>query len=257
MKLRISILVAAFCLQGLEHEAHAGPTSSANSVQFYLGFAGGLEHMSGKRSESLDEEDPDNSPASIITIYTKNRSMKDDNITLSAMAGFLWQVSNLPIMIGPELYVGRGSTISSFNDTRKDTANLNRFYKTDFQRKAFWGGLARVGYNFYKDYLAYLSGGYEGGQFSIASVITNDPENVTTTQTHHTKWFNGFSYGLGVEKRMACFKVGVDLRAVQYGRKTFVNSMNVNATNGVLPASFRISLRPIIYTGALRISYLF
>src|SRR5690606_22832850 len=88
---------------------NAAPTSSQISTQFYLGLSGGAERMTGKRSESFTEDDP---LSNRIKIIDQTQSMSTNNAMTSLLAGFSWKLSNLPVLLGPEIYFGRGNTSS-------------------------------------------------------------------------------------------------------------------------------------------------
>lgn len=258
MNRKFSFLALILLTQSLAGSAYAeanaaSPSPILNAFQFYLGATGGMERMSGKRSDSLNEADAGGDR--ITTVYVDNRRMFENNPTLSAMTGVLWKIPSLPVLIGPELFLGRGATLSSVKDTRLDLVPETRFYTTDFQRKLFYGALVRLGYQFCTDYLTYLSVGYDRSQFLISRAITNDQVNQPTTMTQYTKWFNGFLLGLGLEKKIASLIVGVDLRMVKYRRRKFVDNMNV--PQGIGPGFLSFSVRPIIYTVGLRLSYQF
>lgn len=257
MSYKICLLTALFCVQGFVGSAHAetSPPRVSKPVQFYLGVAGGVERMSGRRSESLNEESAAAAGVRVISVYSDNRRMTENNPSLSGMAGFVWKLPSVPVMMGPEVFLGRGTTLSSLKDTRLDTTPENRFYMTDFQRKTFYGALVRLGFQFCQTYFTYLSVGVDRAQFSITRAIANDQGNVPTTRAQYTKWFNGFLLGVGFEKTIASLKVGIDLRMVNYRKRSFGDSMNV--APGIAPALLSFSARPVVYSAGLRISYLF
>ena len=241
-------------------QAHAEAPPASKAFQFYMGIAGGIETMAGKRSESLDEQDiPLGAPNRIKTTYTNNLSLSERSGIGSLMAGFLWKVPNFPVLMGPEIYIGRGSTASSFSDTRLDPFNLppnleTRYYTTDFQRKLFSGVLMRFGYQFCEKYLAYLSFGFDHSQFCIKRMLQYQI-GVPTTFIKKTKALNGIVYGIGLERNFDQFIVGFDFKAIQY--RTYSGSDIVQALPGVRPAFLNFSVRPKIKMFSLRISYRF
>ncbi len=155
--------------------------------------------------------------------------------------------------MGAEGYFGRGNALSSVRDTRAAGAN-NRFYSTDFQRKFFYGGLLRVACEFCPSYLASFSLGIDRSQFLTKRILTFDP-TVTTTFVSRTKGFNGVLFGLGFEKHFGHFGVGLDLKMIQYRRQQTADPVAVPAGQG--PATMNFSIRPIIYSAAFRLCYVF
>jgi hypothetical protein len=208
-------------------------------VQFYTGLVGGIDRMTGRRTEQLSE-------AAAITTYTNNMRMLENNSTISLVGGFLWKFPPLPILMGPEVYLGRGNAMSSFTATTQDALGNNRYYSTDFQRKFFYGGLIRVGYLFCPDLLGSLSLGLDRSQFLTKRTLT-------TNFINRTKGFNGVSLGAGVEKHFGHFGFGLDVKLIQYRRQ--LTSDRVGAVAGAGDLNF--SVRPIVYSAALRFCYLF
>lgn len=240
-------------------QAHAEAPPASKAFQFYMGIAGGIETMAGKRSEGLDEENQAAAvPPRTKTTYTNNLSMSERSGIGSLMAGFLWKVPNFPVLMGPEIYIGRGSTASSFSDVRLDPFNLAlreaRYYTTDFQRKLFSGVLIRAGYQFCEKYLAYLSFGFDRCQFSIKRALRHE-QAVATTMVNRTKTLNGVVFGIGLEQTFDQFIVGFDFKAIQY--RTYNSVDNVQVAPGVTPAFLNFSVQPKIKMFSLRISYRF
>ncbi|MGV8949417.1 MAG: hypothetical protein ACOH2E_08710 [Candidatus Paracaedibacter sp.] len=215
------------------------PTLVERPVQFYAGLVGGIDRMTGRRTEQLSE-------AAAITTYTNNMRMLENNSTISIVGGFLWKLPPLPILMGPEVYFGRGNATSSVTATTRDALGNNRYYSTDFQRKFFYGGLIRVGYLFCPDLLGILSLGIDRSQFLTKRTLT-------TNSISRTKGFNGFSLGGGLEKHFGHFGFGVDFKLIQYRRQLTSDPVVLNAVKRDLT----FSVRPIVYSAALRFCYLF
>jgi hypothetical protein len=67
-------------------------------TQFYAGLVGGIDRMTGRRTEQLSE-------AAGLTTYTDNKRILENNSTISVVGGFLWKLPPLPILMGPEVYL--------------------------------------------------------------------------------------------------------------------------------------------------------
>lgn len=237
-------------------QAHAEAPTPSKPFQFYMGIAGGIETMAGKRSEGLDEENQALGPPNRIkTIYTNNLEKSERSAVSSGIIGFLWKIPTFPILIGPEIFVGSGSTTSSFSDVRFDPiSGESRYYMTDFQRKLFSGALIRLGYQFCERYLTYLSFGFERGQFSIKRTLHHE-QNVLATSIKRTKALTGTVLGIGIERSFDQFIVGFDFKAIQY--RTYNSIDNVQVGPGVTPAFLNFSVQPKIKMFSLRIAYRF
>ncbi len=71
------------------HQTHVGE----KPTKFYVGLVGGIERMTGRRTEGLRE------PAG-LTIYQSNKRMLENKATISAVGGFLWKLPPPPSLDG-------------------------------------------------------------------------------------------------------------------------------------------------------------
>jgi hypothetical protein len=205
---------------------------------------GGIDRMTGRRTEQLSEV------AVGVTTYTDNKRILENNSTISVVGGFLWKFPPLPILMGPEVYFGRGNAMSSVTATTQDGVG-NRYYSTDFQRKFFYGGLIRVGYLFCPDLLGSLSLGIDRSQFLTKRTLA-------TNLINRTKGFNGVSFGCGLEKHFGHFGFGLDVKLIQYRRQRTTDPVTLGVVQlGAVQSDLSFSVRPIIYSAALRFCYLF
>jgi len=251
---KISLLTLAFCSQTLANSFDYGSGHSSNTMQFYAGLSGGFERMAGRRTDSVTEDDLAGGIGQLQTIFS-NKGMSENNAVTSLIGGFLWGFPQSTILIGPEIYFGRGNTASAVQDDRLDLTPAFRHYSTTLQRKNSYGLILRAGYQFNENYLGYLSAGYDKGQFATDRVITYAPRNVTATRAKKTKWLNGLSLGMGIEKKCGSFVVGVDLRMIKYSTFRVTDALNI--APGINPGFIDFSASPKIYSGNLRISYQF
>jgi len=252
MDRKILLLVAMVCGFSMG-KAHANTNADADDdtydaphqtlverpLKYYVGLVGGIERMTGRRTEGLSE-------AAASTVYADNKRILENNSTISAVGGFLWKFPPLPIWMGMEAYLGRGNALSSVTATTPDALGNNRYYSTDFQRKFFYGGLIRVGHFFCPDLLGAISLGIDRSQFLTKRALNANIIN-------RTKGFNGFLFGLGVEKHYGHLGVGLDLKLIQYRRQLTSDPVDLAAGAGHL----NFSVRPVMYSVALRLCYLF
>lgn len=253
MNCKIVFLLTALIGQSLTQGIYAHTRSSQDHcppMQFYAGIVGGIERMNGRRTDSLTENV---AGASTVSTYAQNLRMLENNATLTFLGGFLWKLPTLPVVMGPEFFFGRGNASSNVTDTRLDPGGVNyRFYSTDFQRKFFYGGLIRIGHNFCDDYVVSLSFGIDRSQFLTKRILALDPL-AKATVIRRTKGFNGFLYGVGLERRFKHVIVGIDLKLTQYRRQLTEDPVRI--TTG--PANTQLSVRPIIYSAGIRLCYRF
>ncbi|MDF3034327.1 MAG: hypothetical protein K0R76_1281 [Alphaproteobacteria bacterium] len=230
-------------------------SASATRPQFYVGLSSGFENLSGRRSEELIA-DPIFAQSTIFSNNQKFSSRAD--IALSAIAGFQWGIPNLPLSIGPEIYLGKGNGSNLVKINYHDAiAAENRTYAAEFKRKLFYGFIVRTGWNFWKDYFGFLSLGIDMSHFMTdRSMLTNtNLPNFNFQTLRRTKKLSGFLMGIGIEKRFGCIGVGIDLKRVTYRQQNFFDTLNPDP--GTPPNQLSFSVRPKIYSLSLRISYLF
>jgi len=254
MNRRILLFVAIVCGQLVSKEVYAQASSESHCppIQFYAGMVGGIERMNGRRSEGLSET-PLGVPPTVTTSYTTNLRMLENNGYLSFMGGFLWKLPPLPVLIGPEIYFGRGNTRSTITDTtHPDNLGNQRLYSTEFARKFFYGGLIRIGVHFCQEYFLSLSFGIDRSQFLTKRYFALDPA-VNPTVVSRTKGFNGFLYGIGFERQYKNIIVGVDFKLIQYRRQQTQDSITI--TNS--PATSNFYVRPVLYIAGIRLAYRF
>lgn len=255
----ISYVAVLTALTGIANAIPPTPVAAKNSFsipQFYAGLSGGFENFTGHRSEKLISTAPLASESHTFSDNKKFFSRAD--IALSAIAGFLWRIPNLPLSIGPEIYLGQGTGKDTVKSTYSDNlAGEGRTYTADFKRKLFYGILVRTGWNFWQDYFGYLSLGLDFSQFRTdREMITRtnfNPPNVNTLR--QTKKLTGFVAGIGVEKRFGSFCVGMDFKRIAYKQQNFFDILKPDP--GISPNQLAFSAKPRIYSLSLRFSYFF
>jgi len=250
---KLYFILGIICAQILRSGVLADSSSSDHSqpTKFYEGVIGGIERMTGRRSEGLIETV---GGARFTTSYSSSYRMLENNAYLSFVTGFLWKLPPLPLLIGPEFYFGRGNTRSTVTDTvQKDPNNGNyRLYSADYARKFFYGALLRVGYQFCRDYLVAFSLGIDRSQFNMRRYFAIAP-TVPPTVINRTRGINGIVFGLGLERHFKNFLFGIDFKLIQFRRQQTQD--NVPVANAV--ASSIMFVRPIMYVAGLRLAYVF
>lgn len=255
MNVRCLVLTAVFLGSTLTGgmQAHA----SYKDFQPYIAVSGGVEHLGGKRTDFINEDDLSGTNTLVTTFFSANKSLSNTSTTLSFLAGFTWKPTELPIVVGPEIHIGRGATRSKFTDSRQDfnVPPLFRYYTSELERRFNYGIVARAGYQCL-DYLLSVVVGYDYGRFKETRALTDDPENRPVTKISKTKGLSGLILGAGVEKKFQNFAVGIDFRYTKYAKFTSNQTFDFDPGN-ILPSTLGFSARPKIYATTLRISYQF
>lgn len=240
------VLLGTLFMPGLQ--AHA----SYKNFQPYVAVSGGTEHLSGKRNDSITEDD--GAGVAVTTILSNAKKMSNDNIALSFLGGFTWKPTALPIAFGPEIYIGRGAVRSKLTDVREDLVPQNRYYTAELNRQFNYGIVARAGYQCHNYFLS-LAVGYDRGRFKLNRALTYDPTNVSTVKKNRSKTLSGLVLGAGVEKKIQNFSIGIDFRYTKYAK--FSANHTFDAGAGLIPGTLDFSARPKIYATTLRLSYQF
>lgn len=217
--------------------------------EFYIGMGIGAEKFKGTRNEKIRDTLP--IPGPTITI-TNNNPINDEKGTFFGMAGFLWNIPNTPLLVGPEIYCGR-STAEHVKSFQQFSALAIAFqaYQNRFQRKTYWGGNLRIGIPVQNNFFLYVSGGIESANFQNTITFAQDPAGTAPQFVKFGKWMNGARFAVGVEKKIDRFKIGLDLSMVRFG--SFSISRATNFAADILD----LRVKPKIYTLSARVSYVF
>lgn len=258
MNFRCLVLTAAFLGSTLTGgmQAHA----SYKDFQPYIAVSGGVEHLGGKRTDFINEDDLTGTNTLVTTFFSANKGLSNTNVALSFLGGFTWKPTEFPIVVGPEIHIGRGATRSRFTDSRLDLrllldTELFRYYTSELERRFNYGIVARAGYHCL-DYLLSVVVGYDYGRFKETRAFTDDPTARPVVSVSKTKGLSGLVLGAGVEKKFQNFAVGIDFRYTKYAKFTSNQTFDFDPEN-ILPSTLGFSARPKVYATTLRISYQF
>lgn len=253
-------IIAVGCLSMIG-EAHANPQLS-KPVQFYAGLSGGIQHMSGKRNESVF-----NAPNSTITFADgiSSSSLSSNNGHYSLFGGFSMTIPNVPIFIGPEISIGRGNTQNEHAESVIDEATgLRRAMQTQIRQLNFLGGSLQVGTQLPWQSRGFVLLGIDLSQYRYstlyvprsANAINPAVDDFPPASFASTKWLRGFMWGIGLEKEYKCFRVGGDIRVVTH--KMFRKSFDAPSGNAARPIdAINSFFKPKVMRFSLRFSYLF
>lgn len=250
MNRKLSLLLAAascYGMMGNVYATHSSPsaTPSCKPFHFYAGLSGGVNRMTGRRSENVFVV-----PTREVVTFTDNLNFKDTNAQYSGFAGFSWLIPHTGIFIGPEVHLGKSHTESKFQAIIRDPlAADQRTLNSTFSQSTFFGAVARVGYKF-SSYSIYAVLGAESSQFF--NTVTYVPFGPTSPAFFKSKkWLKAFLWGFGLEKQINCVRFGAEVRATNYGQ--YKVNYSYPAANETINNLFKT--KNIRFS--LRVSYLF
>lgn len=246
--------ISLVCAGAISHE-----TRPHKPVQFYLGVSGGLETLSGRRNEVvLNNTDPQ------VSTFADNKSLSSRNGQYALFGGFSVNIPNVPIFIGPEIYLGRGHTARENSGSFIDTGNNTfRHMKTIINQSDFVGGIIQAGVNLSCQYRAFFLLGGDISKFRYSTFFVPRSalafgalSDLPAASFATNKWLRGFVWGLGVDKQYKCFRFGADIRFMTY--RTFKASYTTNSGDPIDPIdTINNSFKPRHVRFSLKLSYLF
>lgn len=271
-KLSLSALLmsGALLTQGTYAETPATPQSSL-MPQFYAGASIGIQHLKGKRTEYVNSTSNGTLDPFIGTQaipFSDSTAISNRNGYYSAHAGLTWNIPETIFFVGSEVHLGRGSAT---HDLKVSVADNHTFTSRDInvsiRQSTFWGGTLHLGVNCKWDSRVYLLLGLETSQFEYTGTYKpreqstlhglvfggyGPPNSYPVTLLKKRSWSRGSIWGFGVEKRFGSFRLGADLRIVQY--RELKNSQKANTFE---PETVFSSFKPKNVRFGLKLSYLF
>lgn len=241
--------------------------------QFYAGISLGVQRLTGHRNEYVDYTNTGvvvgaGIPGTEIISFSTQKGFSNNSGCYAAHVGFTWDIPQTLVFFGPEVYLGRGSTV---NELKQDVPDLtgthtSRYLTASVRQLTFWGGALQAGLNCPWNSKAYLLLGLETSQFEYSGTyiprsqaalagfmgaglpITDYPSTILNAR----KWLRGFMWGLGWDKRINAVKIGFDVRIIQY--RSLKTSQQALAYE---PETLFSSFKPKNIRFSLKISYVF
>ncbi len=247
--MRAKSIYSAIILSTLVGSAFADAPKKFNA---YVGLMGGFDHLFGKRSDTVTEDD--GAGVLVATRLSSGKSMSNSNIGLSVFGGALWQPTTTSFVFGPEVYFGRSTVKSRFADVREDLAANSRFYSKELERQYNYGFVARAGVRC-NGLAGLLAVGFDHGHFKDRTVLTYDPVGNIIVRNSKSKGLSGLVLGASAEKQIQNFMVGLDFKYTKYRKLSTHHTFDAGA--GVLPGTISLTARPKVFATSLRLSYLF
>ncbi len=223
----------------------------------YVGAALALDHLSGKRSESLKNE------AGNTVTFSKGKSLSANQMNGYLFVGMIHNFKNSPLFIAPELQIGQGSLSSALDKNVPDMdyqvggtpllRNLNPRLKRDMNTSL----VIKVGANIKDNYSAYGIVGIDASHFKYTYTYQNiDFANyvISGAQTFKKeKWKYAPVFGMGIGKKIDNVGINLEYRVAPY------SSIKVSRTivSGLDQETVTTKVKPITSTVMIRLSYFF
>lgn len=242
----LAVLATTAGLMTSETKATQDSPCSTKPLQFYAGLSAGVNHVKGKRSESVFV----NPPVNATITFIDSLGFKDTDAQYAGFLGISYVVPTTSFFISPEIHLGRTHTQQTFQKIVFDPVVADqRTLKSTFSQTAFFGAVVKVGYNF-STYSPYIILGGEGGKFQDqVTYVPFAPDSPNFFKTQ--KWLKGFLWGIGIEKKIKRFRVGIEARFINYGK------YNAVYDNAASDESIYHSFKPKNVRLSLRVSYAF
>jgi hypothetical protein len=249
-------------------QANANVTVPSKAVQFYAGLSGGVERMSGRQNQSISYPGAAALGGAALGVpefisFLGNVSQSSKNGLYSAFGGFTWNIPSIPLFLGPEIYIGRSNAEIENRITIPEVGTLtNRSMQTSIQSSNFIGGSLQIGAHLPMQSRAYVLMGLDSSQFRYTtfyvprSNLGGAGPDLAASSFATKKWKSGFIWGFGLEKEFKCFRVGGEIRFIQYRElKVSYNTDSADPLHSI--ETINNAYKPKIIRFSLRASYLF
>jgi|GEM_PF-3309723 len=242
------------------------PSQKYYMPQLYTGLSLGVQRLTGRRSEITQATSDRLVPLEETVIFSDRLRFSNNNGYYSAHVGFTWDVPNIPLFFGPEIYLGRGSATTDLKQTVFEVDNnLKRTLSASISQSWFWGGSLQIGVDYQKKLRPYLLFGIDKSAFEYTGtyiprseaaidLILGNPEvlDLPNTLLKTRKWLRAFFWGVGIEKQFNNWRIGADVRMMRYKElKSAYKAITVD------PETLFSSFKPNNIRFGLKASYLF
>lgn len=171
-------------------------------------------------------------------------------------AGYMMPIEGTSFVVGLEPYFGVTPVREEL--IRKNataTAAVTATVSQKFEQKFNFGLPIKFGYLVMDDFLVYALVGLELGHFKHELTVTDETTGQVEKHPSKSKMLTGIAYGMGVSTDIDDFRVGVEVKNVNYKREKVSTDYRGAGNNvtGISTAQFS----PSIFSVAAKVSYLF
>lgn len=237
--------------------------------EVYGGIALSGERMDLKRTEGIwdnnidgfGEHDPN------WVTMSHGKKVSDHALTGHVFVGVLWNIPRSCFFVGPELMGGWGSTSQRLQKKRYiNWSDTEKSFDATLQRRMNWSAVMRFGMMLPKDYRVYALAGVSREQFRymVNYHYSSDPDvHIPTQFSRQTKWTTGAVWGIGIEKKIQAFRLGLEARMVHGRTLKYAHALKAEselvddgAVSG-FPELIRAEILPQNISILCRLSYAF
>ncbi len=245
------IILSAVAFSIAAEESKTDKTTD-KAIEFYAGISLGWDHLIAKRQEQLVTHQ------NRILTFSDNKSQTGNGLTGKIVAGFLWTVPNTAFVLSPEIYLGQGNA----EITKKESAHdpdepADKEFQSTLRQRLTMGFILRAGFyltNRENNFL-YALVGIDQSKFENKFILSSTQVGATEVPTlfeKRSKYLRSPVIGLGFERKFNKFKVGIDVRYMnyaawgKYAKKAAVSNDLVS-----------VKFKPKVISTALTFCYLF
>lgn len=231
--------------------AHA-KSSSEKTVEFYAGISLGWDHMIAKTNEELV------AGATNTKLNFSNRSQTANGLTGKVIVGILWNIPGTKFVLSPELYIGQGNAQITRTESLQDPiGNTDKTLQSSLKQGLNMGIVLRTGFYLTQcqNNMVYLLIGVDQTKFENRFTLSSTPffgGYIPPVSEKRSKFLRSPIIGVGFEKKFCRFKVGIDLRYLNYSAW---DKYAIQAP--VSNDKVYIKFKPRIFSTTLNICYLF
>ncbi len=245
--MKLNYILAALALSAATH-THAEATP-------YVGFSLAVDHLSGKRYESLKNNDQH------TVVFSNGNSLSANQMNGYLFFGIDYDFKNTPFFIAPEFQIGQGTLNSRLDKNVADPDYavggilIQRNLDPKLSRKMTSSLVAKFGGSIVESYRLYGLVGLDVSYFRYNYTYQNLDFNQNVFSGSETfkksKWKAAPVFGFGIDKKMDKVRFGLECRFAPYGAiktsKTITSNLDAE--------SITAKVKPFVSTVMLRLSY--
>jgi hypothetical protein len=240
------IALSALCV-------NAGKSAESTTPQFYAGVSIGHDRMTAKRTEELL------AGTGQRLFFSNNKTQRTNGVTGKVIAGFLWTVPNTQFVLSPEMYIGHGSgqiTLQGHKSIQDLGGIIEKDYQSTFKQSLAMGLLLRAGFYLSGDNnFLYALTGIDCSKFENKFMLASSFVNLIPVPTlfeKRSKFLKSTFFGMGIERKINKFKVGIDCRYMPYSAWGNYSRVAVESNDKIT-----VRFKPKIISTTLTFCYIF
>lgn len=249
---KIWLIILSTLVFSIAAEESKTDQTSDKAIEFYAGISLGWDHLVAKRNEELV------AGVTNTNLIFSNRSQTANGLNGKIILGLLWNIPNTNFVLSPEIYIGQGNAQITRTESMHDPiGNTDKTLQSSLKQGLSMGVILRTGFYLTnsQNNLVYLLIGIDQTKFENRFTLSSTPffaGYIPPVSEKRSKFLRSPVIGIGFERKFCRFKVGVDLRYLNYSAWDKY-SIQCPVSNDRLYIKFK----PRIFSTALNICYLF